>query len=71
MMLSGIAARPRGTAGNLFFVAPPSCKPVDYAGLFAARDGRDGMVILRMPIAFARSRVSWEIGFEQNMQRGH
>jgi hypothetical protein len=64
LTLRGVCRRPQGTAGSLFFVAPPGFKPVNYDGLWVAKDGRDQSLIVKKKLTFGPSKVDWSIPFE-------
>ena len=62
MALSGACVRPRGKEGNVYIIVPPGFKPVDYSGLWVAKDELDESVIVRKPIHFSRTRIGWRSG---------
>ncbi len=65
LALEGVCVRPRGETGNIFLVAPPGFKPVDYAGLWVAKDMNERCLIIRQRLDFVRSRLAWRVVFER------
>jgi len=63
-VLSGVAVRPAGETGALYIVAPEGWKPVDYQGLWVARDARDKSLVIRKQLEFEDAPAAWEIAFE-------
>ncbi len=76
-VLRGAAVRPKGACGNVYIAAPAGWKPVDYTGIFVAKDARDGTLIIRRPLDFKRGRADWAVKFaplnaeEKFWQREH
>lgn len=76
-VLRGVAVRPKGSRGNVYIAAPAGWKPVDYSGVFVAKDARDGTLVIRRPLDFRRARVAWSVPFatlnaeEKHWQREH
>jgi hypothetical protein len=63
MTLSGVATRPRGESGNLYFLMPPRYRVPRHEGLWLMKDKRDGVVIVRKAIRFTEPEASWALRF--------
>lgn len=63
--LKGIAMRPKGEKGNIFVIAPKGYKLKDYSGLWVAKDGNNGSLIIRKEINFRKNKEKWELPFSK------
>jgi hypothetical protein len=63
--LAGWVSRPRGEQGNLFFTAPEGWKPVDYEGLWVAKQAADRSILVKKHLVFRRERLRWSVRFER------
>jgi hypothetical protein len=54
MTLTVTATRPRGYRGNIYLSVPKGFAFQNSDGLWIAKDGNDGMVIVRWPFDFSR-----------------
>lgn len=62
-VLSGRALRPSGERGNVFLHAPATLRVATPQGIWIAKDGRDGSLILRCALSFTAGEASWSVGF--------
>jgi hypothetical protein len=64
MRLSGIACRPAGEDGNLFFLMPRKYAVINNEGLGLLKELLDMNVIMRMPVHFNQDCEPFELYFE-------
>jgi hypothetical protein len=64
MTLSGVALRPAGERGSLFFLMPRKYRMINYEDAHLLKDVRDMNVIVRREIPFTSDREEFELRFE-------
>ncbi len=64
MRLSGVATRPAGEVGNLFFLMPRKMRVINDKGLWLLKELIDMNVIIRKEIKFKEDCESFDIFFE-------
>jgi hypothetical protein len=63
LTLRGTAIRPAGESGNLFVYVPAHLRVADPAGLWVAKDAREGALIVRVALRFVDGPAEWCIYF--------
>ncbi len=69
-VLSGVAVRPEGEVGNIFFLMPPGFRLRNHQGHWLARDYRDSSVIIRKEIHFLKKKMYWSLKFVRDTRAG-
>jgi hypothetical protein len=66
------ARRPAGETGNVFLLAPPGWEAANPRGLWLAKDGNDGSLVVRHSLAFTGAPIEVKIPFRplQSFSRG-
>ncbi len=59
------ATRPKGDRGSLFLRAPSGWALAEPQGLFIAKEGNDGSLIVRKAVEFGDARIEVRVGFQR------
>jgi len=61
--LCGAAVRPPGERGSVFLHVPAGLRVLNPAGLWIAKDAREGGLIVRCALDFPEGRAEWCVQF--------
>lgn len=64
LRLSGTVTRPAGERGNLFLLMPRDMRLINHEGTGLLKELLDFTVIIRVPVAFKKDTVKFELFFE-------
>ena len=64
-VLKGSAARPAGTEGSLYVIAPEGYRLVNFNGHWVARDENTQALIIRRNLVFKTAKSLWELEFAE------